>query len=72
MFVGQIIKQFLIKPHITQLIAPGLRHSIITTKTKRMCKICYARISDNSGRIEAQNKTKKVFTQCDGVQAANV
>lgn len=57
-FNEQITKQLLIKPHIPQPIAPGLRHSIITTKTKRMCKICYARISENSGKIEAQNKTK--------------
>jgi len=26
----------------------------------------FARLSENVGRLEAQNKTRKVFTQCEG------
>jgi len=66
MFKEDIIKQLLIKPSVPQPISPGLKHLLITTKSKRMCKVCYARISENLGRKEAQNKTRKVYTKCNG------
>jgi hypothetical protein len=53
-------------PNVPQTISPGLNHSLVTTRQKRMCKPCYAQKSENLGRLEAQNKTKKVFTYCEG------
>jgi len=65
-FKEEIIKQLLYKPNVPQPISPGLKHLLVTTRQKRMCKPCYAQKSENLGRIEAQNKTRKVFTYCEG------
>lgn len=65
-FKEEIIKQLLYKPNVPQPISPGLKHSLVTTRQKRMCKPCYAQKSENLGRLEAQNKTRKVFTYCEG------
>lgn len=65
-FKEEIIKQLLYKPNVPQPISPGLKHLLVTTQKKRMCKPCYAQKSENLGRLEAQNKTRKVFTHCEG------
>lgn len=66
LFKEQIIKQLLIKPTVPQPISPGLKHELVKKNQKRMCKPCYAQFSKNVGRSEAQNKTRKVFTHCEG------
>ncbi|KAL4153253.1 hypothetical protein QTP88_001086 [Uroleucon formosanum] len=65
-FKEEIINQLLYKPNVPQPISPGLKHLLVTTQKKRMCKPCYAQKSENLGRLEAQNKTRKVFTHCEG------
>lgn len=65
-FKEQIIKSLLIKPSVPQLISPELKHQLIKFEQKRMCKLYYARISENFGRSEAQKKTRKVYTRCEG------
>ncbi|XP_025407472.1 piggyBac transposable element-derived protein 2-like [Sipha flava] len=65
-FKEEIIKQLLYKPNVPRPISPGLKHLLVTTQKKRMCKPCYAQKSENLGRLEAQNKTRKVFTHCEG------
>lgn len=63
-FKGEIVKQLLSKRNVPQPISPGLKHLLVTIRQKRMCKPCYAQMSENFGRLEAQNKTRKVFTIC--------
>lgn len=64
-FKEQVIKSLLIKPSVPQPISPGLKHSLIQTKQRRMCKPCYSHLSKNLGRVEAQNKTTKVYSFCN-------
>jgi len=65
-FKEEIVKQLLYKPNVPQPISPGLKYLRVKTQQKRMCKPCYAQKSENLGRLEAQNKIRKVFTYCDG------
>jgi len=47
-FKEKVIKSLLIKPSMPQPISPGLKHSFIQTKQRRMCKLCY-HLSKQSG-----------------------
>jgi len=60
------VKSLLIKPGVPQTISPELKHSFIQTKQRRMCKLCYYHLSKNFGRVEAQNKARKIYSFCNG------